>query len=76
MTAQYLFAGVVISSLSGTAVESIPYGITYARIRSLAAPVALPTIVGQAAFLAAKDAVTPLKSTLIGAFVNLFGNDT
>ena len=70
---QYGLAGPVVASLSGTAVESIPFGVAYARIRAFAAPVAIPTIVAQAAFLAAKDAVTPLKATLIGAVINLIG---
>jgi len=74
MTVQFTMAGRAITALSGAAVESIPFGIQYARIRAFAAPVALPTIVAQAAFLAAKDAVTPLKATLIGALANLMGD--
>eukprot|EP01038_Epipyxis_sp_PR26KG_P004380 gene4380-6195_t len=64
----------VIPILSGSSIESVPYGILYAQIRSIAAPFAIPTIVGQAAFLASKDAVTPLKAVLIGALVNLLGD--
>lgn len=71
---QFGFAGQAITTLSGTATDSISYGITYSRIRALAAPFALPTIVAQAAFLAAKDAVTPLKAVLVGAVVNLVGD--
>jgi len=64
----------VITLLCGKAKESIPYGILYARLRSFAAPFALPTIVAQAAFLAVKDAVTPLKAVLVGAAVNVVGD--
>jgi Na+-driven multidrug efflux pump len=74
MAAQFGLAERAIKALSGTAVESIPFGIQYAKIRAFAAPVALPTIVAQAAFLAAKDAVTPLKATAIGAVANLLGD--
>ena len=64
----------MITLLCGKAKESIPYGILYARLRSFAAPFALPTIVAQAAFLAVKDAVTPLKAVLVGAAVNVVGD--
>jgi len=68
---QYLWAPYVVQLLSGSAKQSIPYGIKYARIRSLSSAFSLLIIVGQALFLASKDSITPLKSTLIGAVVNL-----
>ena len=71
---QFVASKKAITSLSGTAIESIPYGILYAKIRSIAAPFALPTIVGQSAFLAAKDSITPLKAVIVGALVNLIGD--
>jgi len=60
--------------LCGEAKHSIAYGIQYARIRSFAAPFALPTIVIQAAFLALKDSLTPLKAVFLGAVVNVLGD--
>jgi Na+-driven multidrug efflux pump len=71
---QYAFSNSVIKALSGSSTESIPYGIAYARIRAFAAPFAVPTIVGQSAFLAAKDSVTPFKAVLVGGFVNVVGD--
>ena len=68
---QYLWAPYVVQLLSGSARQSIPYGIKYARIRSLSSAFSLLIIVGQALFLASKDSITPLKSTIIGAVVNL-----
>ena len=60
--------------LSGTATESIPYSVKYVQIRSIAAPFATLTIVAQAAFLACKDAITPLKAVVVGALVNTIGD--
>lgn len=71
---QYLAAPQMITHLSGTSIQSIKYGIQYARIRSIAAPAALLTISAQAAFLAGKDSVTPLKAVLVGAAVNILGD--
>lgn len=71
---QFGLANTAVSTLSGTAVDSIPYGVLYSKIRALAAPFAIPTIVAQAAFLASKDAITPLKAVLVGAVVNLVGD--
>jgi Na+-driven multidrug efflux pump len=68
---QYLWAPYVVQLLSGSAKQSIPYGIKYARIRSLSSAFSLLIIIGQALFLASKDSITPLKSTIIGAVVNL-----
>lgn len=71
---QYSLASKSISMLSGSSISSIPYGIRYAQIRALAAPVALFTIVAQAAFLAVKDSMTPLYAVLLGAVVNIIGD--
>ena len=71
---QYAFAPTMMRVLAGTAVESIPYAITYSKIRSLGALVAVLTIVGQAAFLASKDSVTPLKAVLVGSVLNVVGD--
>jgi len=72
---QFIFAHPVISLLSGiSAAEVLPYGMKYVRIRALGAPAALLTIVTQAAFLASKDAVTPLKAVLFGTGINLVGD--
>lgn len=71
---QFSLSRAVTTQLCGTATASVPFAIQYAQIRSLAAPFALPTIVGQAAFLAVKDAVTPLKAVLVGAVVNVVGD--
>lgn len=67
---QFVGAEGRISVLSGAAVEAVKYGVTYAQIRSFAAPAATLTIVAQAAFLATKDTITPLKAVAIGAVVN------
>ena len=71
---QFILSDKIISLLCGKARDSIPFALSYAKIRSLAAPFAVPTIVGQAAFLGAKDAVTPLKAVLVGAVVNIIGD--
>jgi len=72
--AQSVFAKAAVTSLSGTSTESIPYAMVYARIRACAAPVALPTIVAEAAFLAVKDPITPLKVCALGAAFNFLGD--
>lgn len=71
---QFYFSPYFISILSGTSIASIPYAITYSRIRALAAPAALFTIVAQAAFLARKDSITPLKAVILGSIVNVLGD--
>jgi Na+-driven multidrug efflux pump len=71
---QYTFAKPLVTVLAGSAMESIPYALSYARIRSFASIIAVPTIVGQAAFLASKDSVTPLKAVLVGSVINIVGD--
>lgn len=71
---QYGLAPIAVKLLSGASIASIPFAQSYARIRSIAAPFALVTIVAQSAFLTAKDAITPLKAVLVGALFNLFGD--
>jgi Na+-driven multidrug efflux pump len=71
---QYIFAKPLVTVLAGSAVESIPYALAYSRIRSFASIIAVPTIVGQAAFLASKDSVTPLKAVVVGAIINIVGD--
>ena len=71
---QFAFAKPLVTVLAGSAVESIPYALAYARIRSIASVIAVPTIVGQAAFLAAQDSVTPLKAVLVGSIINIVGD--
>lgn len=71
---QYTFAKPIVTILAGSAVESIPYALSYAKIRSFASIIAVPTIVGQAAFLASKDSVTPLKAVLVGSVINIVGD--
>ena len=74
MFVQSKFALPMMKVLSGAATASIPYSVKYVQIRSLAAPFATTTIVAQAAFLACKDPVTPLKAVLVGALVNTIGD--
>lgn len=72
---QFVFAPAMVEILSGpNAKECINYALSYARIRSFAAIFAVPSIVAQSAFLAGKDAVTPLKAVLVGAVANLIGD--
>ena len=71
---QYVYAKPIVTILAGSAVESIPYALAYSRIRSFASIIAVPTIVGQAAFLANKDSVTPLKAVLVGSVINVIGD--
>lgn len=71
---QYVLAPSIITVMAGVSTEIVPYGVKYARIRSLGALFGVPTIVGQAAFLAREDAVTPLQAVLVGAVVNLLGD--
>jgi Na+-driven multidrug efflux pump len=71
---QYIFAKPLVTVFAGSAVQSIPYALAYSRIRSFASIIAVPTIVGQAAFLASKDSVTPLKAVAVGAIINIVGD--
>lgn len=72
---QYAFAPQMVTILSGpNAKECINYALSYARIRSFAAIFAVPSIVAQSAFLASKDAITPLKAVVVGALANLIGD--
>ena len=72
---QYVLAEHVLTLLSGkSAKEIVPIALKYVRIRSLGAPIALLTIVVQAAFLASKDSLTPLKAVLFGTSVNVVGD--
>ena len=72
---QYAFAPQMVAILSGpNAKECINYALSYARIRSFAAIFAVPSIVAQSAFLASKDAITPLKAVVVGALANLIGD--
>jgi Na+-driven multidrug efflux pump len=70
---QYIYAKPVVTLLAGSAVQSIPYALSYSRIRSFASIIAVPTIVGQAAFLASKDSITPLKAVFLGSVINIVG---
>ena len=71
---QYTCAPVMMRILAGSAKETIPYALRYSRIRSFGALIAVPTIIGQAAFLASKDSVTPLKAVLVGSILNIVGD--
>lgn len=71
---QYTLAPMMMKILAGSAVDSIPYALKYSKIRSFGALVAVPTIIGQAAFLASKDSVTPLKAVLVGSVLNIVGD--
>ena len=71
---QVVLAPWIITLLCGAATESIPFALDYVRIRATAAPVAIPMIVTQAAFLANEDSITPLKAVVLGGFANLFGD--
>jgi Na+-driven multidrug efflux pump len=62
---QVVLAPWVITLLCGTATDAVPFALDYVRIRALAAPVAIPMIVTQAAFLANRDSITPLKVRLL-----------
>ena len=71
---QYTCAPMMMKILAGSAKETIPYALRYSRIRSFGALIAVPTIIGQAAFLASKDSVTPLKAVLVGSILNIVGD--
>ena len=71
---QYTCAPMMMKILAGSAKETIPYALRYSRIRSFGALIAVPTIIGQAAFLASKDSVTPLKAVLVGSVLNIVGD--
>ena len=72
--AQFALAPAVIRQLCGAAVDSVPYGITYSRVRAIASLVALPTIVVQAAMLTRRDSVTPLLAVVYGGLANVVGD--
>eukprot|EP01039_Chlorochromonas_danica_P005908 gene5908-6505_t len=74
MLVQYFWARPAVSILAGASLASIPYAMAYAKIRAIAAPAALFTIIAQAAFLARKDSITPLYAVLVGALVNVVGD--
>lgn len=71
---QFFGASFMVRQLSGASIQSVPFGTDYAKIRAVAAPFALLSFVAQSAFLASKDAMTPLHAVLIGSLVNLFGD--
>lgn len=71
MAVQSFFAEYVVTILSGSASATVPFAVKYSQIRAFAAPAATLTMVAQAAFLATKDAVTPLKAVVIGAVANI-----
>jgi Na+-driven multidrug efflux pump len=74
MMVQILGSKAVISNLAGSSTSIIPYAMKYARIRSLGSIVGIPTMFGQAAFLARRDPITPLKAVLLGSFLNFIGD--
>ena len=71
---QYAFSLPAMQMLSGKSTEIVPLAVTYSKIRSWAALFAVPTIVIQSAFLAFKDAITPLEAVLFGGLFNLIGD--
>ena len=60
--------------LSGKSTELVHLSALYSKIRSFGALFAVPTIVIQSAFLAFKDAVTPLEAVLFGGLFNFIGD--
>ena len=72
--AQFALAPVVIRQLCGAAVDSVPYGVVYSRVRSIASLVALPTIVVQAAMLTRRDSITPFVAVIYGGLANILGD--
>lgn len=72
--AQYTLAPILMRTLSGTAVNSIPYAIEYCRYRSFASPIAVPTMILQSILMASRDSFTPLKAVCVGAVANIIGD--
>lgn len=71
---QFSLSTQAVSALAGSSYEIIPLAVKYARIRSFGGIFAVPTIVAQSAFLATKDASTPLIAVLFGASFNIIGD--
>lgn len=71
---QYALSLPAMRFLSGKSTELVHLAALYSKIRSFGALFAVPTIVIQSAFLALKDAVTPLEAVLFGGLFNLIGD--
>lgn len=71
---QFGLAEPIIRMLAGHSTEVVPLAVKYAKIRSVGSLFAIPTIVGQAAFLTREDSLTPLRAVLVGAIVNFVGD--
>lgn len=70
----YVFGTPFLLNALGTASSLRPEAAAYARIRGLAAPLALCQSVALSALLAVRDAATPLKVVLTAAALNLVGD--
>lgn len=71
---QHQFAGDAITAVASKSPAVIPYAVEYARLRSFGAAFAVPTMVLQAACLARRDSLTPLRAVLVGGLVNIIGD--
>eukprot|EP01041_Mallomonas_annulata_P009626 gene9626-20009_t len=72
---QFIFANEVLTMLSGSSAhEIVPLASKYVKIRAIGAPVAMLTMIAQAAFLASKDSFTPLVAVLFGTAINFIGD--
>ena len=67
------FAEPLITS-TGCVAALIPTAVRYLRVRALAQPVLLPTMVLQSALLAQRDAVTPLQVIAASCGLNIIGD--
>mmetsp|Transcript_33765 Transcript_33765/g.34401 ORF Transcript_33765/g.34401 Transcript_33765/m.34401 type:complete len:603 (+) Transcript_33765:122-1930(+) len=72
---QYVFARPALNALCGpSAAQITPIAMKYVSTRAFGAPIAMLTIVAQAAFLVERDAITPLRAVLWGCGANLMGD--
>lgn len=67
-------AGPALLRALGSSAEIIPFALPYLRIRSLASPAVMVTMVAQGACLGQQDMWTPLKVVLVSGLINLFGD--
>lgn len=69
-----LWAPQMCSTFAQGSPDLVPFAIKYTRIRTLALPFALLTMVGQAACIGRKDSLTPMVAVMLGALANVVGD--
>ena len=74
LAAVLLIGAVPLVAATGCVAELIPAAVAYLRIRALAQPVVLSSMVVQAGLLAQQDSVTPLQAITLACAINVLGD--